>query len=52
MSTGALASLGFWDVDVLVMTARGKPVAVMKGLDDDSHVKRALQQLPRLWRIG
>jgi len=44
ISTGALASLGFWDVDVLVMTARGKPVAVMKGIDDDSHVKTRLCQ--------
>ena len=42
ISTGALASLGFWDVDVLVMTAKGRPVAVMKGLDDDSHVKTRL----------
>jgi CRISPR-associated protein Cas1 len=44
VSTGALASLGFWDVDVMVMTARGKPVAVMKSLDDDSHVKTRLCQ--------
>jgi len=44
VSTGALASLGFWDVDVMVMTARGRPVAVMKGLDDDSHVKTRLCQ--------
>lgn len=44
ISTGALASLGFWDVDVLVMTAKGRPVAVMKGLDDDSHVKTRLCQ--------
>jgi CRISPR-associated protein Cas1 len=44
ISTGALASLGFWDVDVMVMTARGKPVAVMKSLDDDSHVKTRLCQ--------
>jgi CRISPR-associated protein Cas1 len=44
VSTGALASLGFWDVDVMVMTSRGKPVAVMKSLDDDSHVKTRLCQ--------
>ena len=35
LSTDAFASLG---VDVLVSTARGKPVAVMKSLDDDSHI--------------
>jgi CRISPR-associated endonuclease Cas1 len=44
ISTGALASLGFWDVDVMVMTQRGRPVAMMKSLDDDSHVKTRLCQ--------
>ena len=44
VSIGALASLGFWDVDVLVMTQRGRPVATMKSLDDDSHVKTRLCQ--------
>ena len=44
ISTGALASLGFWDVDVTVMTQRGRPVAMMKSLDDDSHVKTRLCQ--------
>ena len=44
VSTGALASLGFWDVDVLVMTQRGRPVAMMRSLDDDSHVKTRLSQ--------
>ena len=29
------------------MTARGKPVAVMKSLDDDSHVKTRLCQYAR-----
>ena len=44
VSTGALASLGFWDIDVMVMTQRGRPVAIMKSLDDDSHVKTRLCQ--------
>jgi len=44
VSTGALASLGFWDIDVMVMTQRGRPVAMLKGLDDDSHVKTRLCQ--------
>jgi CRISPR/Cas system-associated endonuclease Cas1 len=34
VSTGALASLGFWGIDVLVMTQRGRPVAWLKALDD------------------
>jgi CRISPR-associated protein Cas1 len=48
VSTGALASLGFWDVDVLIMTQRGRPVAMLKSLDDDSHVKTRLCQYEAL----
>jgi CRISPR-associated protein Cas1 len=44
VSTGALASLGFWDIDVLIQTQRGKPVAMLRNLDDDSHVKTRLCQ--------
>jgi len=44
VSTGALASLGFWDIDVLVVTQKGRPVAMLKSLDDDSHVKTRLCQ--------
>lgn len=44
VSTGALASLGFWDIDVMVMTQRGRPVAMLKSLDDDSHVKTRICQ--------
>jgi len=44
VSTGALASMGFWGIDVLILTRKGKPVAMLSGLDDDSHVKtRACQ---------
>jgi len=44
VSTGALASLGFWDIDVMVLTQRGRPVAMLKSLEDDSHVKTRLCQ--------
>jgi len=44
VSTGALASLGFWDIDVLILTQRGRPVAMLKSLEDDSHVKTRLCQ--------
>ena len=44
VSTGALASLGFWDVDVVVLTRRGRPVAMLKSFDDDSHVETRLSQ--------
>ena len=48
VSTGALASLGFWDVDVMIMTSRGRPVAMLKGLDDDSHVSTRVAQYEAL----
>jgi CRISPR-associated protein Cas1 len=44
VSTGALSALGFWDIDVMVLTQRGRPVAMLKSLDDDSHVKTRLCQ--------
>jgi hypothetical protein len=44
VSTSALASMGFWDIDVMIMTQRGRPVAMLKSLDDDSHVKTRLCQ--------
>ena len=44
ISTGALASLGFWGIDVLVLTQRGRPIAMLKSLEDESHVKTRLCQ--------
>jgi CRISPR/Cas system-associated endonuclease Cas1 len=44
VSTGALASCGFWDIDVLITTQKGRPVAMLKSLNDDSHVKTRLCQ--------
>ncbi|MDQ1279303.1 MAG: CRISPR-associated endonuclease Cas1 [Thermoproteota archaeon] len=44
VSTGALASCGFWDIDVLITTQKGRPVAMLKSLDDDSHVQTRLCQ--------
>jgi CRISPR/Cas system-associated endonuclease Cas1 len=48
VSTGALASLGFWDIDVLVTTGRGRPVAMLRSLDDDAHVQTRLCQYEAL----
>jgi len=48
VSTGALASLGFWGIDVLILTQRGRPVAMLKSLDDDSHVKTRVCQYEAL----
>jgi CRISPR-associated protein Cas1 len=44
VSTGALASCGFWDIDVLIMTQRGRPVAMLRSLDDDSYVQTRIAQ--------
>jgi CRISPR/Cas system-associated endonuclease Cas1 len=44
VSTGALASLRFWDIDVMVTTHKGRPVAMLKSMDDDSRVKTRLCQ--------
>ena len=48
VSTGALASLGFWNIDVLITTQKGRPVAMLKSLDDDSHVQTRLCQYEAL----
>jgi CRISPR-associated protein Cas1 len=44
VSSGALATCAFWGIDVLILTQRGNPIAVLKSLDDDSHVKTRICQ--------
>lgn len=44
VSVGVLASLGFWEIDTLILTRRGKPVAMLRSLEYDSHVKTRLCQ--------
>ena len=41
VSTGLLCSMGFWGKDVLVSTRNGKPVAMLKSIDDECNVERA-----------
>jgi CRISPR/Cas system-associated endonuclease Cas1 len=48
VSTGALATLGFWEIDTVIMTQKGKPVAMLRSLDDDSHVKTRVCQYEAL----
>jgi len=48
VSTSALASLGFWGINVVIQTRNGNPVAVLKPLDDDSHVKTRIAQYEAL----
>jgi len=44
ISSGALVTCGFWNIDVIVLTGRGHPVAVLKSLYDDSHVETRVSQ--------
>lgn len=44
VSTGALASMGFWNIDCLITTQKGNPVAMLRSLDDDSYVETRLCQ--------
>jgi len=44
VSSGALATCGFWNIDVLISTGRGHPVAMLKSLYDDSHVETRICQ--------
>jgi CRISPR-associated protein Cas1 len=48
VSTGALASMGFWGIDALIVTQKGKPVAMLRSLDDDSHVETRVCQYEAL----
>jgi CRISPR/Cas system-associated endonuclease Cas1 len=48
VSTGALSACGFWDIDVTILTGRGRPVAMLKSVDDDAHVKTRLCQYETL----
>ena len=48
ISSGALATCGFWGIDVLAKTQRGNPVAILKSLEDDSHVKTRISQYEAL----
>jgi CRISPR-associated protein Cas1 len=47
-SVGALATCGYFGIDILIMTQRGNPVAILKSLDDDHHVKTRVHQYQAL----
>lgn len=44
VSTGVLASLGFWEIDLLVLTRGGRPVAYLRSVDYDSHAETRIAQ--------
>jgi CRISPR-associated protein Cas1 len=44
ISSSVLASCGFWGIPIIVMTKNFKPIAVLRSLDDDEHIKTRLAQ--------
>ena len=44
VSSGALATCAFWGIDLIILTQRGNPVAYLRSLDDNSHVKTRVCQ--------
>jgi CRISPR/Cas system-associated endonuclease Cas1 len=44
VSVDALIDLALWNVDTYIMTRRNRVVAVLKNLEDDSHVKTRIAQ--------
>jgi CRISPR-associated endonuclease Cas1 len=48
VSTGVLSALGFWGIDVLVCTRNGRPIAILKNLEDNSHVRTRVAQYEAL----
>lgn len=48
VSSAALATCAFWGIDLLILTQRGNPVAVVKSLRDESHVKTRIYQYESL----
>jgi len=48
VSVGALVHLSLWNVDTLLLTARGHPVGTLRSLHNESHVSTRLAQYKAL----
>jgi CRISPR-associated protein Cas1 len=48
LSSGVLTTLGFWQIDTLFLTRRGRPVAFLRSVEDDSHVSTRIAQYESL----
>jgi len=48
ISTGVLACCGFWAIPVVVKTSKGDPVAILRSIDDSSHVETRVKQYEAL----
>ena len=44
VSAGALAKAGFWGIDCMILSQRGNPIAVLKSLASNDHVKTRICQ--------
>jgi CRISPR-associated protein Cas1 len=44
VTTGALSALSLWGVPVLIMSRGDRPIAILKNLEDDSHVSTRIAQ--------
>ena len=44
VSIGALVHLSLWNVDTLLLTARGQPIGTLRSLHNDSHVSTRIAQ--------
>lgn len=48
ISTSVLATCGFWEIPITILTKNLKPIAVLRSVDDDSHVKTRIAQYEAL----
>ena len=48
VSVDALVDLALWNIDTYIMTRRNRVVAILKNLEDDSHVKTRVSQYQAL----
>jgi CRISPR-associated protein Cas1 len=48
ISAGALVTCAFWNIDCLFLTGHGRPIGMLRTLDDDSHVQIRIAQYEAL----
>jgi CRISPR-associated protein Cas1 len=48
VSSTALSTCALWGIDVLITSQRGKPIAYLRAIDDDSHVQTRISQYAAL----
>jgi CRISPR-associated protein Cas1 len=48
VSVGALNAISFWQIDTTLFTGRGRPLATVRSLEDNSHVETRVAQYKSL----